>query len=799
MRRVKLFKNLNTMKRLYNNPVQSATIKGITKISTFIIFMLLSSSIFAQTISLQGVLRDPNGKSVEDGFYDVTFTVYDQATAGTALWTENYPSMQTIHGVFNANLGSVSPLEPSLAFDAQYYVGITVSPYPEMTPRLEITIYPYAKAILGQDNKFPSVGNVEMAADDFIITEGSLRIQGASGAIVFNDGTSLNTANFGGPAGSLANPTDAVVNADQDINGSGAINFQIGGTTRASLLNNGEFSIGNDDVTRGFLSLYGDTGSGGGQLRLYNDALFDDTNEFWFMESTSGNFRIGEISTNFNRFNLNADGSASFSGGLTLGTNLTSGTVAGLNTVLNSNQLAANNAGSPSTLFLNFADGDVNIRNGEAIFSTGLASFTGGTSAGSFVQSGSNAGLHVNVLPSSIQAYNAAAASILNLNPNGGEVSVGQVDVNRGGLKLYGNATDGGYVIFENGADDDATNNHFALTANDGSFQLYNQSIPLFSVAEAGAVNAISTISVGSTAGLHVLTNVNNVQARNGSDTSRLHLNFHGGSVNIGNVSNDNAKLVVSGGTNLAQTYTSFLDNATAGFLGTASLAFDYSIDASNRIIAEAYMVRSDERIKDIIGISNSAKDIDILNKIKITDYTLKDKIAFGNIAYKKVIAQQVREVYPAAISFQKEFIPNIYKASQKIGFDQESELLTITVQNHELQKGDFVKLFFDQGEEHLLVEEVVNEHSFKVSYDKAVEKLFVFGKQVDDFHVVDYEAIAMLNVSATQELAKQVKVLQKKNAELKAKMGKMDALEAKLNLLLGLQDSTGDTQIAGQ
>ena len=45
--------------------------------------------------------------------------------------------------------------------------------------------------------------------------------------------------------------------------------------------------------------------------------------------------------------------------------------------------------------------------------------------------------------------------------------------------------------------------------------------------------------------------------------------------------------------------------------------------------------------------------------------------------------------------------------------------------------------------------------------------QVFVYGKQVDDFRSVDYDAISMLNVSATQELAK-------RNAELELEVSKL-------------------------
>ncbi len=94
-----------------------------------------------QTISYQGVLKDPGGDNVPDGDYDITFAIYDVDTGGTALWTE----MQTLSvgdGIFNAMLGDVTPLD--LPFDTGYWLGVAVDPDPELTPRTELASAPYA-------------------------------------------------------------------------------------------------------------------------------------------------------------------------------------------------------------------------------------------------------------------------------------------------------------------------------------------------------------------------------------------------------------------------------------------------------------------------------------------------------------------------------------------------------------------------------------------------------------------------------------------------------------------------------
>jgi hypothetical protein len=48
---------------------------------------------------------------------------------------------------------------------------------------------------------------------------------------------------------------------------------------------------------------------------------------------------------------------------------------------------------------------------------------------------------------------------------------------------------------------------------------------------------------------------------------------------------------------------------------------------------------------------------------------------------------------------------------------------------------------------------------------------VFVYGREVKDFRSVDYDAIAMLNVSATQELARKLETVQAENAALRREL----------------------------
>ena len=63
-------------------------------------------------------------------------------------------------------------------------------------------------------------------------------------------------------------------------------------------------------------------------------------------------------------------------------------------------------------------------------------------------------------------------------------------------------------------------------------------------------------------------------------------------------------------------------------------------------------------------------------------------------------------------------------------------------------------------------------------------EKVFVYGREVKDFRSVDYDAISMLNVSATQELARQVATLATENEALKSRLASLEALAAEVAAL---------------
>lgn len=120
----------------------------------FLIVVITFSAIniFNQTIpkliSYQGVLTDIHGIVVPDGNYSLTFKLYNDAMAGTQLWTEGQ-SISVTNGIFNVILGSVTAL--NLPFNAPYWLGIRVGTDAELSPRIQLTSVGYAFRTLKAD------------------------------------------------------------------------------------------------------------------------------------------------------------------------------------------------------------------------------------------------------------------------------------------------------------------------------------------------------------------------------------------------------------------------------------------------------------------------------------------------------------------------------------------------------------------------------------------------------------------------------------------------------------------------
>ena len=151
-----------------------------------------------RTLNYQGVLTTDGVTPVTDGNYAITFNLYTVPSGGTSKWTENHASVPVTNGEFAVVLGQITPI--NLTFDAAHYLGITVSPDPEMTPRVELTASPFAMGlnttssiVIGQSANPSIAGELRYNGTNFEGYNGavwnSLDVAGTPN--VYGDGTNV--------------------------------------------------------------------------------------------------------------------------------------------------------------------------------------------------------------------------------------------------------------------------------------------------------------------------------------------------------------------------------------------------------------------------------------------------------------------------------------------------------------------------------------------------------------------------------------------------------------------------------
>ena len=111
----------------------------ILVIFSVVLALVTLVSAIPQTFNINGKLTDSSGSALS-GTYTFNFSIYDAATGGSLLWTNNGVSVTTdSNGIYSVILNSIN-----LNFSAQYYLGIKVGTDAEMSPRLNLTSSPYA-------------------------------------------------------------------------------------------------------------------------------------------------------------------------------------------------------------------------------------------------------------------------------------------------------------------------------------------------------------------------------------------------------------------------------------------------------------------------------------------------------------------------------------------------------------------------------------------------------------------------------------------------------------------------------
>src|SRR2546430_2734072 len=152
-----------------------------------------------RTIGYQGVLADPFGNLIPDGNHSITMRLYDAANAASAIYGEKQ-TVPVVHGVFNAIIGSVTPLPASLAFDRAYFVGVSVDDGAELSPRIPLTAVPYAIHAAMADEVSSTATSVVRSLNG---QQGAVTLQGTGSTTVTQSAGTITISSTGGSGGGI--------------------------------------------------------------------------------------------------------------------------------------------------------------------------------------------------------------------------------------------------------------------------------------------------------------------------------------------------------------------------------------------------------------------------------------------------------------------------------------------------------------------------------------------------------------------------------------------------------------------
>jgi len=286
--------------------------------------------------------------------------------------------------------------------------------------------------------------------------------------------------------------------------------------------------------------------------------------------------------------------------------------------------------------------------------------------------------------------------------------------------------------------------------------------------------------------------------------TERLRITSTG-RVGIGSTTPTQGLLVVNGTisqANLTGYYFNSTTTITSGTVTTPSV----SIYGLGYIwAATGFVASSDRRIKkDIVEINDDVA-LQAVRRLKPSMYKYVDTVSRTEEQVYGFIAQEVQEVLPYAVTERTETIPDIYK----VGILSDGGLLKLS-EDCIININDKLRILTKDGKEAFgTVTSVADSQNIIIdvqidNFDLTEpQEVFVYGREVNDFHVLQKEAVFTVGVSAIQELDRQqqlhknklqemqteisyqnlqIQGLQNENAQLKAKL---EAVLAHLNLTI--------------
>ena len=273
--------------------------------------------------------------------------------------------------------------------------------------------------------------------------------------------------------------------------------------------------------------------------------------------------------------------------------------------------------------------------------------------------------------------------------------------------------------------------------------------------------------------------NTNNNSITTGSGTiSCASINVNGGSiygstVSLSNVTAFSQGIYANGNINLSSNFINNNDyfvsgnNAQTAYFGIngAGQYSDqnsvWSPNASFSLFSRYRMccggeldVASDIRIKKNISDIPSKYALNIIKNIQPKKYMYKDYNKQGTKINYGFIAQEVFEEFPESVNKITDYIPNIFCMCE-IKNNNTLQFKNFSTENLSKEFNNInLKLINNKNIEFIVkVKEIISNDLILLNEELENDNYFVFGQEVDNFHILEKNAIFTLTTSAVKQL----------------------------------------------
>ncbi|MCX7737620.1 MAG: hypothetical protein N2319_13040 [Candidatus Kapabacteria bacterium] len=118
-----------------------------TLLAVFFISIFFRASVCSQipeTFNYQALVSESSGKKIDDGKYQLTFSLYDNIFSSVPIWSETQ-EVEIKNGYVNVFLGQKTKFSSkNVNFYKPLYLGIKIGNDPEIKPYIQLTAVPYS-------------------------------------------------------------------------------------------------------------------------------------------------------------------------------------------------------------------------------------------------------------------------------------------------------------------------------------------------------------------------------------------------------------------------------------------------------------------------------------------------------------------------------------------------------------------------------------------------------------------------------------------------------------------------------